>query len=290
MPLAASARSGCGARSRPEFVHLLETSPTASSRPPQRTTSPGIAWPSSPTRLVLASRARRTSRRRCAGLRTRCGGTASQNVHLEKVMVPRWVRGEERASLVEPFPSPLVMAGLGMSVGTPPGGITAEVLVVASFEELEARKAEAGVVSSSSTSPTSRTARTSSSAWRRRPSPRATAPRRCSSVRWALPAFARPTPGRCPTRPTPQDPCGGPRPRGCQPIAAHQRSRPADRRSPGDAGSQRARRPVGQSRRRDSGIGAARRRSCFSGVTPTPGTSEPGPWTMAPAASSFGRL
>ena len=65
------------------------------------------------------------------------------NVRLEKVMVPRWVRGEEHASLVEPFASPLVMAGLGMSVGTPEGGITAEVLVVGSFEELEARRSEA---------------------------------------------------------------------------------------------------------------------------------------------------
>lgn len=65
------------------------------------------------------------------------------NVRLEKVLVPAWVRGDERASLVLPFPSPLVMAGLGMSVGTPPGGITAEVLAVSSFEELERRSTEA---------------------------------------------------------------------------------------------------------------------------------------------------
>jgi carboxypeptidase Q len=61
------------------------------------------------------------------------------NVRLEKVMVPRWVRGRESAQLVEPFPGELVMLGLGNSVGTGPGGVQAEVVVVRSFEELEAR-------------------------------------------------------------------------------------------------------------------------------------------------------
>jgi len=66
-----------------------------------------------------------------------------ENVRLEKVMVPRWVRGKESVEIVEPFPSPLVMLGLGNSVGTPAGGVAAEVLVVKSFEELEKKSAEA---------------------------------------------------------------------------------------------------------------------------------------------------
>ena len=59
------------------------------------------------------------------------------NVHAEKVMVPHWVRGEESAELLEPTARQLVMLGLGNSVGTPPEGITADVIVVSNFDELE---------------------------------------------------------------------------------------------------------------------------------------------------------
>ena len=65
------------------------------------------------------------------------------NVRGEPVMVPHWVRGEESASLISPRAVPLHMLGLGMSVGTPSGGITAPVLVVGSFEELQRRAGEA---------------------------------------------------------------------------------------------------------------------------------------------------
>ena len=60
------------------------------------------------------------------------------NVHAEPVKVPHWVRGHESLEIAGPIPQPLVILGLGGSVGTPAGGIEAELLVVHSFEELDA--------------------------------------------------------------------------------------------------------------------------------------------------------
>lgn len=65
------------------------------------------------------------------------------NVRGEPVMVPRWVRGQESAEMVAPRRQGLPMLGLGGSIATPPAGITAEVLVVGSFDELTRRAAEA---------------------------------------------------------------------------------------------------------------------------------------------------
>lgn len=65
------------------------------------------------------------------------------NVRGEPAMVPRWVRGQESLELVSPRRQALPMLGLGGSIATPKKGITAAVLVVASFEELERRAAEA---------------------------------------------------------------------------------------------------------------------------------------------------
>ena len=67
-----------------------------------------------------------------------------ENVRGEEAMVPRWVRGQESAELVSPRRQKLPMLGLGGSVGTGANGITADVLVVSSFDDLKARAAEAG--------------------------------------------------------------------------------------------------------------------------------------------------
>jgi hypothetical protein len=66
------------------------------------------------------------------------------NVVTPRVKVPHWVRGNESASLLEPVNRPLTILGLGGSIGTPKKGITAEVVPVSSFEDLE-KRGRAGV-------------------------------------------------------------------------------------------------------------------------------------------------
>ncbi len=70
------------------------------------------------------------------------------DVHTEKVMVPHWVRGAERARLVSHNDQRIVLTALGGSVATPPEGITAPVIEVATIDELKAlgRKRVAGKI------------------------------------------------------------------------------------------------------------------------------------------------
>ncbi len=66
------------------------------------------------------------------------------DVHLEEVKVPHWVRGAETAELVEyagqaeGTRQKVVLTALGGSTATPTDGITSEVVVVNSFDELKA--------------------------------------------------------------------------------------------------------------------------------------------------------
>lgn len=60
-----------------------------------------------------------------------------ENVHTEAAKVPHWVRGEEYAEMLTPAKHKLTILGLGGTVGTPPSGITAEVVEVNSYEQLE---------------------------------------------------------------------------------------------------------------------------------------------------------
>jgi carboxypeptidase Q len=63
-----------------------------------------------------------------------------ENVHTEAVKVPHWVRGRESLEIAGPIPQPLVMLGLGNSIGTPAAGLEAELVVVHTFEELDAAR------------------------------------------------------------------------------------------------------------------------------------------------------
>jgi carboxypeptidase Q len=66
------------------------------------------------------------------------------DVKLEKLSVPHWVRGEETAALVQ-YPGQaagttqkILLTALGGSVATPANGMTADVVVVNTFDELTA--------------------------------------------------------------------------------------------------------------------------------------------------------
>ena len=62
-------------------------------------------------------------------------------VYLQPVMVPHWVRGDvEQARIVSALQGTVEVniIGLGNSIGTVPGGISAEVIEVTEFEELQA--------------------------------------------------------------------------------------------------------------------------------------------------------
>jgi carboxypeptidase Q len=63
-----------------------------------------------------------------------------ENVRTEPVKVPHWVRGQESAEIILPHPRPLVMLGLGNSIGTPAEGVEGDVIVVHSYEELDAAR------------------------------------------------------------------------------------------------------------------------------------------------------
>jgi carboxypeptidase Q len=65
------------------------------------------------------------------------------NVHTERVMVPRWVRGNESLEIVEPPQHHVPMIGLGGSVATPAAGVEADVMIVSNGDELNKRAAEA---------------------------------------------------------------------------------------------------------------------------------------------------
>jgi carboxypeptidase Q len=60
------------------------------------------------------------------------------NVRIETYTMPVWVRGEERAEIVAPFPQPLVVTALGNSGATAPEGITAQVVGFDTIADLEA--------------------------------------------------------------------------------------------------------------------------------------------------------
>jgi carboxypeptidase Q len=64
------------------------------------------------------------------------------SVWTEEVVIPHWTRGKEWARVTAPMTFDLDMIGLGLSDGTGPEGIEAEVMVVGGYEELSIRSGE----------------------------------------------------------------------------------------------------------------------------------------------------
>lgn len=60
------------------------------------------------------------------------------NVRIETFDMPVWVRGEERAEIVSPFPQKIVLAALGNSGATPPEGIEAQIAYFPTLADLQA--------------------------------------------------------------------------------------------------------------------------------------------------------
>ena len=122
-----------------------------------------VRYQAAASRLIGAALASDRAERRlselCDGIGHRLSGSATleravtwaaqtmredglERVRLQPVRVPHWVRGRESAVMVQPGPHDLSILGLGRSVGTPPGGVTADVVVVGSFGELDSLPAE----------------------------------------------------------------------------------------------------------------------------------------------------
>jgi carboxypeptidase Q len=134
--------------------------PAASARPARTDASLAERYREPVGKIIATARADRDAFRKLAYLTDRIGNrlAGSQaldraiawaartmkdegfDVRTEKVMVPHWVRGAESGELLTPVARPLHVLGLGGTVGTPRAGITAPVVVVRSWDELEARR------------------------------------------------------------------------------------------------------------------------------------------------------
>jgi len=156
-----TARSFAAAALRAALVFAVLAVPVAAAPPPggagaeQSASAPTAPPPPGLAELLAAARTDAVTMPRLAeltdGVGARLSGSPAlaravawgertlradgqDNVRLDPVLVPHWVRGEERLEMLAPERRSLAMLGLGGSVGTP--GIAAPVSVVHSFDEL----------------------------------------------------------------------------------------------------------------------------------------------------------
>ena len=65
------------------------------------------------------------------------------NVRVEPFDMPAWVRGQERAEILAPFPQPMAVTALGNSGSTGPSGVTGEIVAFDNVDALRAAPDEA---------------------------------------------------------------------------------------------------------------------------------------------------
>ena len=87
----------------------------------------------------LAGSDREAAAREWAAARLKALGFS--NIRTEPFSVNGWVRGEETARMVTPYPQHLAITALGYSVPTPAGGLTADVVYFPSLDALKAAPA-----------------------------------------------------------------------------------------------------------------------------------------------------
>jgi len=130
--------------------------------PPPRTITVADAYRAVAAKIIAAARADHGAYDKLRHLTDEIGNRISGSQHLddaiawaaqamrddghdvrtEPVMVPRWVRGAEAATLISPTHRKLAVIGLGGTIPTRKGGITARVVVVHDWAELEAKAAD----------------------------------------------------------------------------------------------------------------------------------------------------
>ena len=198
-----------------------------------------------------------------------------ENVHTERVMVPKWVRGRESAEIVEPSRHTIAMLGLGDSIGTRPARIQAEVLVVASFADLESRSVTGERADRSLQHSTSRTTKTRGPFESNGPSRAARYGAVAALVRSVGPPGLRlPHTGALfYEEDAPKIPAAAIATEDADRLQRMADRGDAHRRPAADGGALRARRRVVQSGRRVARTGAARTSSSSSAATSTRGTS-----------------
>lgn len=60
------------------------------------------------------------------------------NPRIETFTIPGWVRGEERAEMIAPYPQKIVLTALGHSGATPAAGLSSEVITFPSYSAFQA--------------------------------------------------------------------------------------------------------------------------------------------------------